>query len=257
MLVKTWIGVLVACALAGAAETNLVKNGSFEELDAKGIPRAWNTRIDGNENANDAVWSSSTENVQDGERSIMYNNEPKKYRFVTQTVPAEPGKFYRYSILAKVVPINVSCKATPNIFLEYWTDGKYMGGEYGSMIVGLNTDWVKVTGKATVPPGVKSVSLGFRVTPNGTGDAKVWFDQCELVEAVADVFTGGLATDHYRDQAAGGKVMVYCGRGQGLSPFPEATFAASKLLLMAGDKAVLTVNAEKVLPDRLVYSKVK
>ena len=256
MLKKTWIGLLAGCAVAFAAETNLVKNGSFEELDARGVPKAWNMRIDGNEKAEDSVWISTTENVQDGERSIMYNNEPKKYRFVTQTVPAESGKFYRYSILAKVVPANADkeCKAKPNIFFEFYADGKYMGGEYGSTIVDLNTDWVKVTGKATVPPGVKSVTLGFRVTPNGTGDAKVWFDKCELVEAVADVFTGGLATDHYRDQAAGGKVTVYCGRGQGKTPFPEATFKASCLQVIAGDKVVLTAPADKVLSDRLVYA---
>ncbi len=256
MLKKSWISLLAACAVAFAAETNLIKNGSFEELDARGVPKAWNLRIDGNEAATDAVWVSSTENVQDGERSIMYNNEPKKYRFVTQSVPAEAGKFYRYSILAKIVPVNTDkeCKAKPNLFLEFWGDGKYMGGEYGSMIVGLNTDWVKVTGKATIPPGVKNVSIGFRVTPNGTGDAKVWFDKCELIEAVADVFTGGLATDHYRDQATGGKITVYCGRGQGKTPFPEATFAASQLQLIAGEKVVLTVPAEKVLADRLVYA---
>ena len=254
MLKKAWISLLAAGAVAFAAEKNLVKNGSFEELDARGVPTAWNTRIDGNEKVNDAVWLSSTENVQDGERSIMYNNEPKKYRFVTQTVPVEAGKFYRYSILAKVVHVNESSKAKPNLFFEYYTDGKYMGGEYGNMIIDLNTDWVKVTGKATVPPGVKHVSLGFRVIPNGTGDAKVWFDKCELVEAVADVFTGGLATNRYRDQAAGGKVTVYCGRGMGLAPFPEECFAASKLLIMAGDEVVLTVNAEKALPDRLIYS---
>ena len=63
MLKKTWIGLLAGCAVAFAAETNLVKNGSFEELDARGVPRAWNMRIDGNEKAEDSVWISTTENV--------------------------------------------------------------------------------------------------------------------------------------------------------------------------------------------------
>ena len=250
--------LLTACALASAAQTNLVKNGSFEQVGENGMPVGWKLSQDVADQAENPelgkIWGSSTENAQDGERSLLYDNKTGVYRFVTQAIPAEPGKSYRYSVYAKIVPVTEEAKkASPAIFFEYSNNGKYVGGEYGCFVVNLNTDWVKVMGKATVPEGVNHVTVGFRVAPNATDAVKVWFDKCEVVEAVADVFGGGIASNRYREQSAGGMVTVYCGRGLGIAPFPEETFAASRLELVADGETVLTAPVSSVQKDKLVY----
>ena len=83
--------LLAACALASAAQTNLVKNGSFEQLREDGMPAGWNLSRDVADEAESRepgkIWGSSTENAQDGERSLLYDNKTGVYRFVTQAIP--------------------------------------------------------------------------------------------------------------------------------------------------------------------------
>lgn len=252
MLKHIFTFLAFAGALSFAQEAQLIKNASFEELDAKGYPKYWN-------NPGGNVWKSSTENAFDGKASMLYDNDIKgNYKFIVQVLPLKPGKKYEYSVMAKEIhkdgsPTNIG-QAGPKIFVEYTDkDGKYMGGSYNSSCYSLNTDWMVAKGSAVIPTNIHSAHIGLLVSPNGDTKRKIWFDKVEIHEAEPQVFTCLPVTDCYRDEAFQGNVTVLIGREMVDNGIPEAAFLNSELSLILDGKTVLTAKAKDVLKDRITY----
>ena len=129
----------VSCVAFAQLGVNIVKNPGFEEQDANGRPVYWKS----NSGGAPTIWSAVSDIKYEGERSCRYHNERAGYyEFMVQTIPAEPGKTYEFSIYVKQVDLPVEGKkASPNLFMEYAANGRYLGGAYRTEVVTLNTDW--------------------------------------------------------------------------------------------------------------------
>ncbi len=244
--------LLAILAISGAVYAqlgvNLVKNPSFEELDANGYPAHWAARPE--------TFKSSTDNKFDGERSIMYYNKTQgKYQFVTQQIPAKPGRTYEYTIYTKQVNVADTPKSGPSIFLEYYDNGKYIGGKYASTKISLNTDWVKLVGTTTIPMDAKSISVGFRATPSGTAAAEIWFDKCSVVEVEGAYIDDFSTTGTYRDTADGGFVTIFQPTGSAMKLMsPEAQKTTRMELVDHDGMTVLTLSPATIQDDFMTFT---
>ncbi len=248
-----FLAAVLSAALGAHGGGNLVRNPGFEELDASGFPAGWRSH----QNASPMVFRSADDERYAGEHSCLYFNETAGYyEFIEQVVPARPGGTYDFSITVKQtaredVPDDDS--ATPNVFMEFLANGTYLGGSYGSGAMPLNSDWVKLAGRATIPPNATTVIVGFRAVPNGTNRALMWFDNCSVTEVVTmDDFC---CTDQYRDTAAGGTVSVIQGLSAGALTRLAAGEAVLRMEVSAGDgPPVMTLAPSALQLDRARFA---
>ena len=237
----------VSCVALAQVGVNLVKNPGFEELDENGYPAHWRQCP--------STFKSSTENCYSGARSIQwYNTTPGKYEFVVQALPVQPGKTYEFSIYAKQVDrpeaAGSGIKTSVNCFMEFTCDGRFLGGSYYPAVVPLNSDWVKLVGRAVIPEKATTVTFGFRAVPDGTNLTQIWFDDCAVVEVQDDFLDDCCITDQYRDTATGGQVAILQGMSPGLRSTLEAGKASLRMELIDNAGKPVMALAPNSLDDR-------
>ncbi len=249
---RLWFILLAICCFAHAqSSVNLVKNPSFEELDGNGWPKFWSHRP--------ATFKSATDNMFEGERSVMYFNKTKgQYQFVTQRVPVEPGKTYEFAIYAKQVNLpeakNTRAPA-PDLFMEFWDNGNYLGGEYTTSKQSLNTDWMKLVGRTTIPQGASRVSVGFRAIPNGTNVTEIWFDNCSVREVESTFIDRFSTTGNYRDTSDGGMVTIYQGVNRAMKFLPKEDWKAIRMnIIDSAGKNILTLSPDTFHDDFVTFT---
>ena len=251
MLKKLLFLALCGVVFLHAQNAPILRNGSFEELDEKGYPKYWTNKS--------PEWQSSDKVAYEGKRSMYYGNTFRgNYKFICNQINVTVGKTYEFSAVAKVVNKDSKSptKARGSIFLEYYDDGKYLGGCYGSSTYSLNNEWMKITNKTVIPPvakQAKQIYLGLLVSPPGTPDAEVWFDSVEIHEVEGDAFSNVPTTDCYRDEAAGGLVNVYCGCGDD-PPFDKEVFRSTKLNVLKNNQVVMTCAVSEIKNNRLAFT---
>ncbi|MBO5940124.1 MAG: metallophosphoesterase [Kiritimatiellae bacterium] len=178
-------------ALAGSKE--LVRNGSFEEVEdgkAVGWPSA-------------KYYNYAARSGMNGTGGVIYDNTSEKnYRaLITQDVPFRHGQRYVFSVWQKTENIS----RPPTICAEWFdADGRYIGGTYSPGAAGTH-DWTKLESiTPPIPLAAKTLRLRTYVKKGGLG--KAWFDDVSMKPYIPKAF-GGLYCSAYRNSAANGKVL--------------------------------------------------
>ncbi len=165
-------GLAVAAAQQWGVPTgeNLVRNPSFEEVDADGSPVGWRLpqryAIDGTV-------------ARTGERSLTWeNDDPDLYVLCSQPIDLQPGR--RYDIRAFVRTEDVVGDDTGATICVEWRDqdGAWMGGSYPSGRKGDTAEWSEVGGlTARLPAEATDPTITCYVRRGMVGRAW-WDDVC-------------------------------------------------------------------------------
>lgn len=146
---------------------NLVYNGGFEKGNY-----SWD------------IPKNSAKVVEDiahnGAHSLYYSNtNPKRYKLFAQRVNVKPGQkiFFSAWIKGKNVRSENGSGEGASLYMQSYGKNKYLGGSFPGQFTG-SFDWIKVTGRYTVPPEAKHTSVGLYLRRGVTG--KVWFDDVQV-----------------------------------------------------------------------------
>ena len=168
---------------------DIVTNGSFENLDAKGIAKGWNMPTE--------VFAIDDEVAHEGRRSLRIDNgDPNVYLLATASVPCEPGK--RYAISAWIKTESVEGEDSGATICLEWNDaeGNWLGGFYPSGFKGTQ-DWQHLDQVGgPLSEGAASCQIVAYLRKGVTGRA--WFDQIQVREAREPYLRTALLRPSYR-----------------------------------------------------------
>lgn len=153
LLRMIFVVLLIACALPCAAQTNLLTNPGFEQLDARGIPVGWRQYAGG-------VPESQLKAVPDahsGQTALRLtdtgpNERDQRYCIgLQQEVPVEAGKFYLGTVWAKALARNHEQAAILQLtFLPgNQSSARFLTGPIGG-------DWQRFSVGVTAPDDAKT-----------------------------------------------------------------------------------------------------
>ncbi|MGD9497650.1 MAG: hypothetical protein AB7Y46_15220 [Armatimonadota bacterium] len=150
---------------------NLVRNPSFEELDADGEPVGWRLP---------ERYAVDATAARTGERSLTWaNDDPDLYVLCSQPLDLQPGR--RYDIRAFVRTEGLAGEDTGATICVEWhkPDGSYGGGSYPSGRKGDTVEWTEVGGLTTrLPDDATSPHLLCYVRRGMVGRA--WWDDVSV-----------------------------------------------------------------------------
>ena len=191
-----------ACAVGGE---NLLKNGNFAELDAKGKPVGWNDYDTG-------AWRVAKGEGVGGANAMLFEcHDGKPHSTPGQTLVLEPGKKYVYSVKVRHEGLKFADPAIRrNNGVQFCLIGLDAKGErtcgyfaHGSQ---GTRDWYELREYLMeVPIWTKSAKYSISVWMGLNG--KAWFSDARVEEYVPPKVEN-LATSAYRDKAWTGKVRL-------------------------------------------------
>lgn len=196
LVVIVTVFVALCHSFPATAQTNLVRNGGFEQLDAPGLPAAWS-------GWNDA-WKPDAAITHSGSHSAHFvNTDPSRYLLLSQKIPATPDHRFRLTCWIKTDGI-VGEDSGATACIE-WSDraGKYLGGFYPTGFKGTN-DWKRLSDVSPrIPREAAAVNVTVYVRKGMTGAA--WFDDVDVVEEADPPFEGSIRIPGYREVVTGGR----------------------------------------------------
>lgn len=181
-------------ALVARAEENIVKNGSFELVEADGRVASWSRDGD--------TWSFPTScGVADSRGALFENADASYYGGTKQTVAAMPGRNYFYGVKIRTEGLS---GGRAMICVEWYrTDGKYIAGSYVRGI-DYSAGWTEVTGETGVLPE-DAARVVIMVFCERKSVGKAYFDDVWMREQKPPRIDG-LYSSRYRDVASSGRV---------------------------------------------------
>jgi len=183
------------------ALSNLVANGSFEELDASGRPVPWRLP-DG--------YSVVTNSPASGERCLHYQNtDTSHYQLAQAPVPLRPGE--QYELRAKIRTNEIRGRREDEgatICVEWQSsDGTYLGGAYPRGVTGTHREWVEIRHVlGPIPSNAARANVVCYLRRGTVGEA--WWDDVSI-RLRRPPLLGAVTSDHYRDQFTGRAVRVF------------------------------------------------
>lgn len=194
---RTGLGVLLAAAsaamLAGgcskepAYDTNLLANGSFEDVDANGLPRGWTLEpFRGGEDQSAVVTMIDNEVAHDGKRSFVFRADPGTQRFflLTQEITVPDGATHVQLsgwMQLQDVEMNKGQYSQCNFLLTFFDKDHHRFQEIRAadkrthVRIGSQL-WTEENQKFRLPKGTHYVQVGCVLGMNG----RVWFDNVSL-----------------------------------------------------------------------------
>lgn len=146
----------LALALASPAQDQNTEemfgtNLSFEQGADNALPAGWN----GDRN----FFSFDSAGGRDGSAALRLDADGVVYPLATQKLDIAPGTAVEYTVYARVQGADDAGMkiAQAKIAIEWTSQGEYLGGSYSRVLTeegeDTGSDWKKIGGKATVPPG--------------------------------------------------------------------------------------------------------
>ncbi len=194
---------------AHCEEVNLLENGSFELLDAKGMPVGWYT---------DAWFDQPgyteygvTQGAKEGQNSIFVENIGSNDARFAQMVSVEPNSLYRLSGFVRTENV-VDSGLGANLSVDgvyVFTDGLY----------GTASDWQEMTLYGKTGPDQRSLIVFARLGGySGESEGKAYFDNLSLVK-VSGIPQGALLTPWYKTDTQAEPISGETGEGSPAWPF--------------------------------------
>jgi lysophospholipase L1-like esterase len=194
--------IAMALALPAAGGENLLKNGSFAELDASGEPVGWG-------GYDKKVWRLAKGEGVNGSNAFVYESaDGKGHGVPEQFFKLEPGKKYVYSVKVRHENLALADKKRMNgvqvCLMGFDADGKRTCGYFHHGMQGTWTEWYELKEFIMeVPLWTKSARFSISLWSGITG--KAWFSDARVEEYVPPLVEK-LVTSAYRDKAWTGKV---------------------------------------------------
>lgn len=175
--------------------SEIVSNGGFEMVE-KGKTVGWN-EIAPKYVCRDGEGRSGT-------RALCFeNDDPKFYSFPGQNIKLENGKVYEFEVWVRTENLK-GPGGGATICIEWYGNGKWMGGEYVLHGVKGTEDWTCVRGLTVrIPDRATSFRVNPYVHKGMTG--KAWFDDVVVREYVPRLVES-VHSSVYRNLAADGDV---------------------------------------------------
>lgn len=246
MLLACGVLLLPVCRAAPAPE-NLAPNPGFEEQGVWSLPKQF---------------SRSEEQPRSGARCLkLENSDAKKYLLAGAHPQLIPGRSYEFEAWLRTKDVKGGDNGGATICIEWsGADGKYLGGSYPHGLHGTHAEWTRVfecTGR--IPTNAARFTVSCYMRRGATGTA--WWDDVAIREYRPPVVEM-LTTDHYRDQADGGRVTVRAGLALAENQLEASAVraelavlaadgqcaATGKQISLAGDAAALEFDAAPLAP---------
>jgi len=234
---RLWISMgVVVVSLGVCAATNIVQNGSFERLEAKGLAVGW---------TGNRCWRCSQEGVGGSVCAVYENDDPTfrspNYGVCQQTVAAQPR--WRYAFGATVNTANL--KGTGRVGVEwYGADGKIIGGDYSEELP-EGHGWTSLRGLSRVIP-TNAVKVVLLAHPSHGNSGRLLVDDMWMRE-VAPEPLGFIGSSCYRNAAADGEVTFKAVLN--LLPGDEATVCGTFTVADPERPAAVQCRAAEIVQD--------
>jgi len=248
MAVRLAIVVLLCSTLLPAAgqavppSENLAPNPGFEAPQGAGwhLPKP--------------QFTLSAEQPRSGAHCLrLENSDPQKYLLCSARPQLTPGRSYAFEAWLRTRDVQGADAGGATICIE-WSDaaGKFIGGCYPQGLHGTQTNWTRVEGlTGRVPTNAARFSLSCYMRRGVTGTA--WWDDVAVREFRPPVIEV-LVTDHYRDQADGGRVTVRAGLALAENQLDASSVRLALAVLDAGGICVATGAAGPVAADEAAFT---
>ena len=193
---RTAAGILVlllmmTAALAAAAAENLIENGSFEELNADGLPAGWTTDAYVKEEGY-SLFSIDDADAVDGERAAAIRNIGDNDARFMQKVRVEPESLYRFSGYIRTEEVEGGRGANLSI------EGMYT---FSESVFDTSDGWEYIEWYGETGEDQTSVTLFARLGGySGESRGRAWFDDLKL-EKVQVVPGNMIASKWYQEKA--------------------------------------------------------
>ncbi len=191
----------------------------------------------------------------------LENADPKKYLLCSAHPKLVPGRSYEIEAWLRTQGVKGADAGGATLCLE-WSDaaGKFIGGCYPHGLHETQTNWTRVAGlTGRVPTNAARFSLSCYLRRGVTGTA--WWDDVAVREFHPPVIEV-LTTDHYRDQATGGRITVRAGLALAENQLDAAAVkyelavlgangqcaATGRLVTACADEAALEFDATPLAP---------
>lgn len=171
---KTALAIaLLAVAVTAVAKPNsLLRNGSFETMDARGKPEGWSFKQHAGVRAYEFKLDDS---AADGKRSMRVKRMQKQvWGQVEQNVPADDliGKTVEFTVQARGEAVG---KRGFSVGLGGFAGSTMLQHVQSERVTGTS-DWSKYTLRIEVPEGSTQVTVALTLNDEGT----VWLDDARL-----------------------------------------------------------------------------
>lgn len=171
---KTVLAIaLLAVAVTAVAKPNsLLRNGSFETLDAKGKPEGWTFKQHAGVRAYEFALDDS---AIDGKRSMRVKRlQQQIWGQVEQNIPADDliGKTVEFTVKARGEAVG---KRGFRVGLGGFAGSTMLQHVKSERVIGTS-DWHKYTLRIEVPEGSTQVMVGVTLDDEGT----IWLDDARL-----------------------------------------------------------------------------
>ena len=178
-------------ALAGSGEVNLLKNGSFESLDASGMPVGWFTEA--YFNTPGYTEYSVTGGGMEGQNAAVVENFGANDARFAQDVAVEPNSVYRLSGFVRTENVPPDKGRGANLSVE----GVYV---FSPSVFGTE-DWQQITLYGRTGPDQNVVTVLARLGGyGGESEGKAYFDDIRLEKVTGDIPEAAYALDWFKTQ---------------------------------------------------------
>lgn len=226
-----------------AAETNLLQNTGFEQLDSNGMPKEW--RTDAYRSTEGYTLFSVTEDTQNGSCVMIRSLALNDARFL-QTVKVEPSSIYRLSGYVKASDVG-----TEGWGANLSVDGVYLNDV--SSVYDSDGEWVYTEIYGKTGPKQKEITVYLRLGGySGESQGIALFDNVSLVK-VDTVPSDVLIENWYREEVSQPAAQQTTTEDQGKgSPFWPWLLCISAFYLIGGWLMIaqLTACKEHDLEDK-------
>lgn len=177
--------------LGQAAEENLLVNGSFEMLDATGLPADWFTQA----YFNDPGYTqySVLGGARDGQNAVLIENFGANDARFAQIVSVEPDTVYRLSgfVHTEAIP-DAGMGANLSIADVY---------VFSESVYGTQSGWQELTLYGRTGPNQNTVTVFARLGGySGESEGKAYFDDIRLTKVNGAVPSGTFVSDWFKSQ---------------------------------------------------------
>ena len=155
------------------AEENLIKNSSFEELSANGIPVNWRTHSWAKGDST-IQFGSDKETAHSGNNSVFVNNFSENHGYYIQTVAVNETSSYKISGWIKTENIRDGADGAGISLLNLFE----VGGNFKG-----TTDWQYAELYVTTRSGIYAIEVMLQLgNYGGLTTGKAWFDDITITK---------------------------------------------------------------------------
>lgn len=142
---------------------NLLKNGSFEKVDAKGVPTGWTLAAEGGK----ADYKVITDKPKEGKNCLRIKGAVEWAAAFTK-LPLERNKTYTLTGYVRAT------RGTAVIKFDYFKGNEHLGQTLGDLVPAPESEWKKLTVTSETDQYPDATHIA--VTVAGLGDSECDFD---------------------------------------------------------------------------------